>query len=127
MLIVVAAAYTFPYQVDSVTQRGIAHPEDYGAFYSIRCDAAWSVRHALVEAAGGGRLELYADGEGHWQDSEGAPVEALAGTVERVTFHSPETGFCVLKVQARGRRDLVPVVGHAPAIAAGEWVTATGS
>ncbi|MDP4021526.1 ATP-dependent RecD-like DNA helicase [Methylobacterium sp. NEAU 140] len=54
------------------------------------------------------------------------PVEALAGTIERVTFHSPETGFCVLKVQARGRRDLVPVIGHAPAIAAGEWITATG-
>src|SRR5919206_1244371 len=54
------------------------------------------------------------------------PVEALAGTVERVTFHSPETGFCVLKVHARGKRDLVPVIGHAPAIGAGEWITATG-
>nr|WP_276592681.1 MULTISPECIES: ATP-dependent RecD-like DNA helicase [unclassified Methylobacterium] len=50
----------------------------------------------------------------------------MAGTIERVTFHSPETGFCVLKVQARGKRDLVPVIGHAPAIAAGEWITATG-
>lgn len=57
---------------------------------------------------------------------QGAPVEALSGTIERVTFHSAETGFCVIKVQARGRRDLVPVVGHAPAIAAGEWITATG-
>lgn len=54
------------------------------------------------------------------------PVEALAGTVERVTFHSPETGFCVLKVHARGKRDLVPVIGHAAAIGAGEWITATG-
>ncbi|MFM2126495.1 MAG: hypothetical protein RL328_2946 [Acidobacteriota bacterium] len=33
VLIVAAAAYTFPYQVDSVTERGIAQPEDYGAFY----------------------------------------------------------------------------------------------
>ncbi|TFZ54786.1 ATP-dependent RecD-like DNA helicase [Methylorubrum sp. Q1] len=55
-----------------------------------------------------------------------APVETLAGTVERVTFHNAETGFCVLKVQARGKRDLVPVIGHAPAIGAGEWITATG-
>jgi hypothetical protein len=54
------------------------------------------------------------------------PVEALAGTVERVTFHNAENGFCVLKVQARGKRDLVTVVGHAPAIGAGEWITATG-
>jgi exodeoxyribonuclease V alpha subunit len=53
--------------------------------------------------------------------------EVLAGTVERVTFHNAETGFCVLKVQARGRRDLVAVVGHAPAIGAGEWITATGA
>lgn len=53
-------------------------------------------------------------------------LDVLAGSVERVTFHSAETGFCVLKVHARGRRDLVPVVGHAPAIAAGEWLTASG-
>ncbi|TXM97676.1 ATP-dependent RecD-like DNA helicase, partial [Methylobacterium sp. WL64] len=58
--------------------------------------------------------------------SAGPEIEALAGTIERVTFHSRETGFCVLKVQARGKRDLVPVIGHAPAIAAGEWITATG-
>ncbi|MCP1547259.1 ATP-dependent exoDNAse (exonuclease V) alpha subunit [Methylorubrum zatmanii] len=57
----------------------------------------------------------------------GQRVEALAGTIERVTFHSPDTGFCVLKVQARGKRDLVPVIGHAPAIGAGEWITVTGT
>lgn len=56
----------------------------------------------------------------------GAPIETLAGTVERVTFHNVETGFCVLKVYARGKRDLVPVIGHAPVIGAGEWITATG-
>src|SRR5215203_3856813 len=61
------------------------------------------------------------------QIERGVPVEALAGTIERVTFHNAENGFCVLKVQARGKRDLVTVVGHAPAIGAGEWVTATGA
>ena len=45
-----------------------------------------------------------------------APPEVLAGTVERVTFHNAESGFCVLKVKAGGKRDLVTVVGHAPAI-----------
>ena len=60
------------------------------------------------------------------QFERGTPVETLAGTVERVTFHNAETGFCVLKVQTRGKRDLVPVIGHAPAIGAGEWITATG-
>ena len=55
-----------------------------------------------------------------------APQEVLAGLVERVTFHSEESGFCVLRVKARGRRDLVTVVGHAASISAGEWITAGG-
>src|SRR3954462_12068078 len=55
-----------------------------------------------------------------------APSEALAGTVERVTFHNADTGFAVLKVKARGKRDLITIVGHAAAISAGEFVTASG-
>src|SRR3954466_9021143 len=56
-----------------------------------------------------------------------APLEALAGTVERVTYHNAENGFAVLKVQARGKRDLVTVVGHAASVMEGERVTASGS
>ena len=52
--------------------------------------------------------------------------EVLAGIVERVTFHNEENGFCVLRVKARGHRDLVTVVGHAATISAGEWITVTG-
>src|SRR5437899_8934434 len=55
-----------------------------------------------------------------------ADGEVLAGLIERVTFHNEENGFCVLRVQARGHRDLVTVVGHAASIAAGEWITASG-
>ena len=54
-------------------------------------------------------------------------TETVAGQVERVTFHSPETGFCVLRVKARGHRALATVVGHAAAITAGEWVSASGA
>jgi exodeoxyribonuclease V alpha subunit len=50
----------------------------------------------------------------------------LVGHVERVTFHSEESGFCVLRVKARGHRDLVTMVGHAAMISAGECITATG-
>jgi exodeoxyribonuclease V alpha subunit len=57
---------------------------------------------------------------------EASTREVLAGLVERVTFHNAENGFCVLRVKARGHRDLITVVGHAAAIAAGEWVTASG-
>ncbi len=46
--------------------------------------------------------------------------------VERVTFHNPDTGFCVLRVKARGQRDLITVVGHASTINAGEFVQASG-
>lgn len=55
-----------------------------------------------------------------------ATREPLSGLVERVTFHSPETGFCVLRVKVRGQRDLVTVVGHAASISAGEFVQAAG-
>jgi hypothetical protein len=56
--------------------------DGFGAFYSIRCDALWRVRHAVVEVAGHGRIELIADGAGAWQDGEGAPIPALAGCID---------------------------------------------
>jgi exodeoxyribonuclease V alpha subunit len=58
--------------------------------------------------------------------TQGAPTEALAGLVERVTYHNAENGFLVLRVKARGHKDLVTVVGHAASIAAGEWVQLSG-
>ena len=54
-------------------------------------------------------------------------LEVLAGLVERVTFHNEENGFCVLRVKARGHRDLITTIGHAAAISAGEWLTASGT
>jgi exodeoxyribonuclease V alpha subunit len=59
-------------------------------------------------------------------DSLASAQEALAGLVERVTFHNMESGFCVLRTKARGHRDLVTVVGQAASISAGEWITASG-
>ena len=54
------------------------------------------------------------------------PNRGPRGLVERVTFHNPENGFCVLRLKARGHRELVTTVGHAAMISAGEWVTASG-
>ncbi len=54
-------------------------------------------------------------------------TDNLAGLVERVTFHNSDNGFCVLRVKARGQRDLVTVVGHAALIAAGEFVQVAGA
>ena len=53
-------------------------------------------------------------------------LETPAGSIERITFHNSENGFAVLKVHARGKRDLITVVGHTPAVSAGEWITASG-
>ena len=60
------------------------------------------------------------------QADQRSVLETLAGSVERVTFHNAENGFAVLKVHTRGKRDLVTVVGHTPAVSAGEWITASG-
>ncbi len=53
-------------------------------------------------------------------------AETLSGVVERITFHNLDNGYCVLKVQARGHRDLVTVVGHLSQVIAGEFVEGTG-
>ncbi len=52
--------------------------------------------------------------------------EPLSGLVERVTFHSADTGFCVLRVKVRGHRDLVTVLGSAAEVHAGESIQASG-
>ena len=53
-------------------------------------------------------------------------AESLSGLIERVTFHNEDTGFAVLKVKAKGHRDLVTVVGSLASVSPGEWVTAEG-
>jgi len=58
--------------------------------------------------------------------STDTPVERIAGSVERVTFHSEESGFCVLRIKVKGKRDLVTVVGSAAAITPGEFVECVG-
>src|SRR5262245_48889227 len=55
-----------------------------------------------------------------------AMPEALSGVIDRVTFHNVDTGYCVLRVTARGHRDPVAVVGTLARAVAGEFVEATG-
>jgi len=61
------------------------------------------------------------------QISTVSSTEVLAGLVDRVTFHNSDNGFCVLRIKARGQRDLITLVGHAAMISAGEFVQASGS
>jgi hypothetical protein len=55
-----------------------------------------------------------------------APLEEIAGLVERVTFFNAESGFAVLRVKVPGQRELVTVLGSLPSVSAGEWLTAKG-
>ncbi|AMY11469.1 Exodeoxyribonuclease V alpha chain [Luteitalea pratensis] len=54
-------------------------------------------------------------------------AEYVAGQVERITYHDAESGFCVLRVALRSRREPATVVGHAAQVAIGEHVHATGA
>ncbi|NCD32349.1 MAG: ATP-dependent RecD-like DNA helicase [Spartobacteria bacterium] len=60
-------------------------------------------------------------------DKNAPPQETLEGTVERVTFHSEESGFCVLRVKCAGVRDVTTVVGTLPNVVPGEMITAQGA
>lgn len=53
-------------------------------------------------------------------------LEILSGSVERVTFHSEESGFCVLRIKVRGQQDLVTVTGSAATISVGEFIECEG-
>jgi exodeoxyribonuclease V alpha subunit len=52
--------------------------------------------------------------------------EPLSGLVERVTFHSEESGFCVLRIKVRGHRELVTLTGSAASVQPGEFIQASG-
>jgi len=53
-------------------------------------------------------------------------TERVEGTIERVTFHNPETGFAVLRIQPR-KGDLITVVGPTPTAVPGEHLEAEGA
>ena len=62
-------------------------------------------------------------------NSHGAAVikpGSAGGLIERVTYHNAENGFCVLRAEVRGDREIVTVVGHAATIPARELITASG-
>ena len=63
------------------------------------------------------RLDLRTQGE----------ADRVAGVVQRVTFHSEESGFCVLRLKLPGRRELATVVGRAPRVTPGEFAEALKS
>lgn len=59
--------------------------------------------------------------------NRGGKEHQIEGSVERVTFHSEESGFCVLRVKAGGHRRLATIVGKMPNVVPGEMIAARGS
>src|SRR5271167_1429759 len=55
------------------------------------------------------------------------PQEGFSGLIERITFHSEEAGFAVLRVKVKGHRELVTVLGALASVNAGECITAQGN
>lgn len=53
-------------------------------------------------------------------------LETISGSIERITFHSEETGFCVVRAKVKRQRDLVTVIGSAACITAGEFIECRG-
>ena len=53
-------------------------------------------------------------------------IENISGSIERVTFYSPDTGFCVLRVKIQGHKDLITIVGNSVSVNAGEYVECSG-
>lgn len=54
-------------------------------------------------------------------------LEHIKGTIERITFHSEQTGFCVLRVKSKSQKDLVTVIANTASIAAGEFIECHGA
>jgi exodeoxyribonuclease V alpha subunit len=52
--------------------------------------------------------------------------ESLIGVVERLTYHSAESGYSVARFKSPGNRDLVTIVGSFPNIQAGQTLKLTG-
>lgn len=71
---------------------GSRHGAPYGLHYRVTCDAHWRVREAVLGLAGvERRLHLLADGEGHWRDGDGRPIDALRGCVDLDVSATPFT------------------------------------
>src|SRR5258708_33366259 len=73
-----------------------------------------------------GKGEIVSSPEEASTRSDWSSVEHVQGIVERVTFHSEESGYTVLRFTVPGARELVTVIGRFPEIHAGQTLRLTG-
>src|SRR5918997_1508659 len=53
-------------------------------------------------------------------------MATLEGSLERITFHNPETGYTVARLQPAGKRHLVTIVGKLLGVQVGEALRLDG-
>lgn len=53
--------------------------------------------------------------------------EEILGSVERITYHNVDNGFCVLRIKVKDHKDLVTVTGKIPNIVVGEYIKIIGN
>jgi exodeoxyribonuclease V alpha subunit len=73
-----------------------------------------------------GNGEIVSSPEKAFPRADRPDVEHIQGIVERVTFHSQESGYTVLRFNVPGERELVTVIGRFPEIHAGQTLHLTG-
>lgn len=77
---------TISYRDDVIVADGVVVGDcgdgEFGCSYRICCDTGWRVRSVEVHAAGGASLVLTSDGEGRWQDGDGADQPQFAGCID---------------------------------------------
>ena len=49
--------------------------------------------------------------------------EYLSGSIEHITYHNTENGFCVLRIKIKNHKDLVTVTGN---VSVGEYIKCSG-
>ena len=55
-----------------------------------------------------------------------AVAEKITGFIERITYHNPDNGFCVLQIKIKNKRDLITVTGNTIMVTAGENIECSG-
>lgn len=66
------------------------------------------------------------DQQQHSKSMDQQQRSKIDGSIERVTYHNEENGFCVLRVLVPNKRDPITVIGNATQVMAGEDIEATG-
>ena len=96
----------------------------------LRDAFSWSVlsteaNHGILKAVCGSNTVSESGANSHSRDSQ-PPIEQIQGVVERLTFHSQESGYTVARVKVPKARDLVTIVGSFAQIQPGQTLQMTG-